>query len=264
VVGYSVALKTKDGGSPVWFGGGKLARDLTLPSLRQFWEVSAEDRKSAAAEWRATKSVTPGKEAILGGPDDWQRASLDIERAVEKLREIPVSDLAAWRAAALEAAGVFASWSRRFEGDSPGPMVVSADALVRSGQNRPGDSGPSRAASRDIRGIAAMVAQSELGNDSPIAWAMLIGQLGRTLRTIGDAHVARAETEMAKVLVDRLSAELTALHERVATSLNREQVPREQAFDERVAMQWLGGVGITLEIGDDLDLNLDRDVDFER
>jgi hypothetical protein len=29
-------------------------------------------------------------------------------------------------------------------------------------------------------------------------------------------------------------------------------------------MQWLGGVGITLEIGDDLDLNLDRDVDFER
>ena len=38
VVGYSVALRTGDGDTPIWFGGGKLAKDLTLPNLRQFWE----------------------------------------------------------------------------------------------------------------------------------------------------------------------------------------------------------------------------------
>jgi hypothetical protein len=39
-----------------------------------------------------------------------------------------------------------------------------------------------------------------------MVWAMLVDQLGRTLRAIGDAHGARREVEMAKVLVDRLSA----------------------------------------------------------
>ena len=39
VTGYSVALPgdtTKDGG-PVWYGGGKLAADLSWPKLRQRW-----------------------------------------------------------------------------------------------------------------------------------------------------------------------------------------------------------------------------------
>jgi hypothetical protein len=40
VTGYAVALPhdTASGGGPVWFGGGKLAADLTLPKLRVRWE----------------------------------------------------------------------------------------------------------------------------------------------------------------------------------------------------------------------------------
>ncbi len=43
VTGYAVALPDDRGssGGPVWFGGGKLASDLTLPKLRHRW--SAED-----------------------------------------------------------------------------------------------------------------------------------------------------------------------------------------------------------------------------
>jgi hypothetical protein len=39
VTGYAVALSsdTAKGGGPVWFGGGKLAADLTLPKLRCRW-----------------------------------------------------------------------------------------------------------------------------------------------------------------------------------------------------------------------------------
>ena len=39
MTGYAVALPgdtAKDGG-PVWYGGGKLAADLTWPKLRQRW-----------------------------------------------------------------------------------------------------------------------------------------------------------------------------------------------------------------------------------
>jgi hypothetical protein len=40
ITGYAVALPgdTARGGSPVWFGGGKLAADLTWPKLRSRWE----------------------------------------------------------------------------------------------------------------------------------------------------------------------------------------------------------------------------------
>ena len=235
VVGYSVALRTGDGDKPIWFGGGKLAKDLTLPNLRQFWEQSAEDRKTAVVEWCATRSDLLGRDAVLGDPDDWQRAVAGIERSVERLKAVPVSDLAAWRGAAREAAGVFSALSRRFEGDSLGPMADAAEALGRSAQSRSEDPPPSRAAVRDLRGIAAIVAQSELRNDSPIAWAMLLSQLGRTLDAIGDAHAARGESQMAKALRGRLSAEILKLHGRFETSSSQDLIPGEQTQVDRAA-----------------------------
>jgi len=237
-VGYLVALKTPDGTSPVWFGGGKLAKDLTLPHLRQFWGVSNDDRKTAVAEWTATKTVAPGREALGGHPDDWRRAVAAVERSVDRLRAVPVSDLAAWRGAAREAAGVFAAWSRRLEGNSPGPLAATADALARSAQNRPGEPGPDRGAVRDLRGVAAIVAQSQLGRDSSIAWAMLIDQLGRTLRAVGDAHAARGETEMTKVLIDTLSPEIAALQERFETNSIQELAPGERTHEDR-SLDWM-------------------------
>ena len=214
VVGYSVALRAKDGGPTIWFGGGKLAKDLTLPHLRRFWEIGAADRKSAVIEWSAARVVAPGRESVVGDPSDWQRVAGAIEGDVEKLKAIPASDLAAWRGAAREAAGLFAAWSRRFEGESPGPMARTADALARSAQSRPCDPVPNRDAVGNFRGVAAIVAQSQLSSDSPVTWAMLIDQLGRTLRAIGDAHVARGETETARVLLHIVSKELPLLRER--------------------------------------------------
>jgi hypothetical protein len=210
-----------------------LAKDLTLPHLRQFWAVSDDDRKAAVVEWIATKTVAPGREALRGHPDDWRRAVAAVERSVERLRAVPASDLPAWRGAAREAAGVFAAWSRRLEGNSPGPLAATADALGRSAQNRPGEPAPERGAVRDFRGVAAIVAQSQLSRDSPMAWAMLINQLGRTLRTIGDAHAARGETEMAKVLVDGLSAEIASLHDRFDRNSIQELVPGERTHEIR-------------------------------
>jgi hypothetical protein len=233
VVGYSVALRTRAGETPIWFGGGKLAKDLTLPHLRQFWEVSRDDQRAAVAEWSAAKSVAPGREALRGHPDDWRRAVAAVERSLERLRAVPASDLAAWRGAAREAAGVFAAWSRRLEGNSPGPLAATADALARSAQNRPGEPTPDRGAVRDFRGVAAIVAQSQLSRDSPMVWAMLIDQMGRTLRAIGDAHAARGEFTTAKVLVDTLSGEIAALHDRFETNSIQELAPGEPTHEVR-------------------------------
>jgi hypothetical protein len=245
VVGYSVAMRTQDGETPIWFGGGKLAKDLTLPNMRQFWEQSAGDRAAAVVEWRATKAVAPGRETIRGDSDDWMRAVAGVERSVERLRAVPASDLAAWRGVARETAGVFAAWSRRFEGDSPGPMAEVADALARSAQNRPDDPVPDRAAVRDSRGVAAIAARSAVDKSSPMIWASLVDQLGRTLRAIGDAHHARGEAEMAKALCGRLSDELSELHDRFTTSTSEGLVPGEQ-----IHVDWIPLALLDLDLDD--------------
>ena len=247
VVGYSVAFKAKDGESPVWFGGGKLAKDLTLPNMRQFWEQSAGNRTAAVVEWGSAKTVAPGREAILGDSNDWMRAVAGVEQSVERLKAVPASDLAAWRGVARETAGVFAAWSRRVEGDSPGPMAEVADALARSAQNRPDDPVPDRLAVRDFRGVAAIAARSAVDKNLPMVWASLVDQLGRTLRAIGDAHHARGEAEMAKTLCGRLSEELAELHDHFATSTAQELVPGEQ-----IHVDWIPLALLDLDL-DDLD-----------
>jgi hypothetical protein len=96
-----------------------------------------------------------------------------------------------------------------------------------------------------------------------MAWVMLLDQLGRTLRAISDAHVARGETQMAKALVEGLSMELEVLHDRLEMNSTRELMPEEQIFEERVAVRCLEGALITLDIEDDLELDLGHNVDFE-
>jgi hypothetical protein len=65
VTGYAVALPgdTSKAGNPVWYGGGRLAADLTLPKLRRRWSQpgdSADDRFTAAersAVWEHAAGV---------------------------------------------------------------------------------------------------------------------------------------------------------------------------------------------------------------
>jgi hypothetical protein len=62
---------------------------------------------------------------------------------------------------------------------------------------------------------------------------MLINQLGRTLRAIGDAHAARGEFNIAKVLVNGLSAEIASLHDRFETNSMQELAPGEPTHEVR-------------------------------
>jgi len=51
VVGMSVALPTGDGQSLIWHGGGRLAKDLTLPAIRKQWDQTAEQQSAAVDVW---------------------------------------------------------------------------------------------------------------------------------------------------------------------------------------------------------------------
>jgi hypothetical protein len=91
----------------------------------------------------------------------------------------------------------------------------------------------------------AIAAQSAVDKNSPMVWASLVDQLGRTLRAVGDAHHARGEAEIAKTLCGRLSDELSELHDRFKRSTFQELVPGEQ-----IHLDWIAEALLDLDLDD--------------
>src|SRR5437870_5647862 len=56
VVGYSVGVR---GDNIVWYGGGRLSPDLTLPKLRALWGSDEQTQRAAVAEWKREAPRTP-------------------------------------------------------------------------------------------------------------------------------------------------------------------------------------------------------------
>jgi hypothetical protein len=92
VTGYSVALPGDTGrdGKPVWFGGGKLAADLTWPRLSQRWAPGTRPGDPFTAEERAAM---------------WEHASRAADAATARIRHLAGTDPAAAADAAWAAAG---------------------------------------------------------------------------------------------------------------------------------------------------------------
>ena len=52
VVGYSAALRTENGQQTRWWGGGRIARDLTLTQLRTRWQDTPSSALEAVEAWK--------------------------------------------------------------------------------------------------------------------------------------------------------------------------------------------------------------------
>jgi len=78
LTGYAVALPGDTGkaGEPVWYGGGKLAADLTLPKLRRRWVGGSADDPFTAAERSAV----------------WEHAARAADRAAAQIRMLTGTD----------------------------------------------------------------------------------------------------------------------------------------------------------------------------
>src|SRR3954452_3618030 len=137
VAGYSVALRALAGQAPVYYGGGHLARDLTLPRLRERWPDTPEAAQAAVAEWSAARRnrrmAAPGREQQAPDPELWTTYGDELAQLRDQLRTVPSDDVATWAHVARETAGAFAAWSVRVE-PIPGPLAAGAAPLARSRQ----------------------------------------------------------------------------------------------------------------------------------
>jgi len=96
VTGYSVALAddTTSAGGPVWYGGGKLAADLTLPKLRRRWSGAPDGGAMRNAR------LTPAERAAI-----WDHAARAASDATAQIRQLAAAGDPASAADAAWAAG---------------------------------------------------------------------------------------------------------------------------------------------------------------
>lgn len=219
IVGYSAALRAPAGQAPVWYGGGHLARDLTLPRLRTQWPDTPQDAAAAVSEWTAAgrqrRVVAPGREQHEPDPQLWKRYGDELAAMREQLRRVPAHDVATWAYVARETSGAFAAWSLRVE-PTPGPLAATARQLARSAQLHAHQVRPRRAGLPSASGVALLLSSASRGGRGPVGEAVLLRQLANTAQALHDAHVASGEARTAQALADVVRGQLATVARELA------------------------------------------------
>lgn len=162
VIGYSVALPAQASGAArtIWYGGGKLAADLTLPKLRARWTTSTPASPATArttppdalALWQRAGDVVastapsaarthvdaapsvPSARPAGGSAGPWWAAVDHVEAAARELRNLPYDNTMAWSRAASDAAALLSLLADRTEGELPTDLADAAYTLAWSAQ----------------------------------------------------------------------------------------------------------------------------------
>jgi hypothetical protein len=184
VTGYAVALPgdTARGGDPVWFGGGKLAADLTLPRLRRRWEPA---RVTSAAQF------TPQERT-----DIWEHAVRTAASAAAQIRGDDMASPAAAADAAWAAADVL-----NVAAAALGSRVLrrAADSYDRAARAPYGKVPRPTPAGNSLRQTARMLAAAAAagGDDTTRAVVALIHQLVTLAEAVADLRQARGHVAQA-------------------------------------------------------------------
>ncbi|WP_341359620.1 hypothetical protein V5H98_18195 [Georgenia sp. M64] len=216
VTGYTVAQRPEAGERPIWYGGGNLARDLSLPRLRDGWPDTPTGASEAVAEWNAAKRgkrvVSPGREAREPDPQLWEQRSAELRALVDRLRSVDVEDRDTWATVARQTAGALAAWSNATE-ETPGDLAAAAEALSRSAQTYRRTVPPTRAGTVAISGAAMLLASATRGGRGAVAQAAMIRQLLRLTQAVHDASVAAGQVRQARLLAEDTRVRLVRLRD---------------------------------------------------
>jgi hypothetical protein len=193
VTGYAVALPTgaTADGAPVWFGGGKLAPDLTWPQLQHRWAhapAAPEQPVPRAAAYQTAAAVVRG-----AGADLHQSMSSDPASVADVIAA--TSDL------------VFVT-ARVVEGRHPAGLTATVDLFDRAWREPHRQPAPDPRAGRALRDAARILARAT--RPRPGDARQLVALLEATVSLIE----AIAELRTAQ----HRDAQATAAH-RAATSL---------------------------------------------
>ena len=231
--GYAVSLMSTGAGDPtgqqaVWFGGGKLAPDLSLPQLRARWGQDDGASRGQAGEQPAPASRAGGPaHAPVGDLSDlerrrlWVGAQHAVHRADADLgyASSHPSDAAAQataQAAAASAAEMFGALGWLVERKRGGPLHAAAEDYGRAARDLHRRTVPATVHSRSARTAAGALLSARLVKRAQTR--QLLALLDR-LTALSESLARLRETQgrAAQALAARRAAEqLTTEHQRRA------------------------------------------------
>jgi hypothetical protein len=237
ITGYAVALPahgTTDYAS-VWFGGGKLAPDLSLPQLHARWTPNGAastafgDRRGMAASDGRRAGTTgsagpPTRE--LSEPERrrlWLSAQHCLRDAAEQIRHASgphasPADRAAAQAAAAAASEMLHALSWLVERKRGGPLRAAAESYDRAARDLHRHTVPPTARSRSTRSAAGALLGTRLVKRAEtrqlLALLSHLSSLAQSLERLRQVQGRAAQAQAAR----RAAEQLTAGHTRRATA----------------------------------------------
>jgi len=211
VVGYRVALldtpREPGGSKAVWFGGGKLAHDLTLPALRAGWTRAGDPgpawrrvRTAAPAPTEAGLGSTPAPTSARPAPEqvsrDFAAATTTLRGAVMTARLVG-GDGAEVARAARDTGGLLAAIAEHAPPTDRRRLVQASAHLARVGQVEHGQARGARSPlSPGFAQVAVTVLTAAAGGTA--STAVLLAQVARLTRTVAELHAVQSRVAAAR------------------------------------------------------------------
>ena len=241
ITGYAVALPDRydTGGTPIFFGGGKLAPDLSLPRLQRRWSgfgagwQSSTGPAAAAADRAATRAAgepVGGRQVRsdrFGLTETerlriWKQATLAARTAGEHIAAHVADNPAAAADAAWAASDFLAAAGRVVEGRKGGPLTDAAQQYDSAARELFGRTPAPTAAGTGLRVAGRLLLSAQVAKPSELRQLLaLLAQLSaltdavvrlrETQQRAGQASAARRAAEQLRDLTagySRLQAPL--------------------------------------------------------
>ena len=239
VTGYAVALRASgadaaEGREPVWFGGGKLAPDLTFPQLRARWcndHAAPRHAGHVGDTLRDGLVLAPAERQAL-----WVAAGQAIGRADEQLRAAASGEPAARgmaEAAAVAASEVLAAVGRLTERSGAGPLHQAAAAYDRAARGLrrrlPVPTGPARRTRRAAGALRSMEFVRRADTRQLLQLVEQLSRLSMTLAVLREQQGRAAQAAAARRAAELLTAEQTRRNAAAHASVHRLTVTPQTA-----------------------------------
>ncbi len=211
VVGYRVALadppREQAGSKAVWFGGGTLAHDLTLPALRAGWTRDADPATAwrraptaAPAPTEAGLDSTPAPTSIRPAPEqvsrDFAAAATTLRGAVMTTRLLG-GDGAEVARAARDTGGLLAAIAEHAPPAERRRLAQASAHFARAGQVEHGQARGARSPlSPGFARVAVTVLTAASGGTA--STAVLLAQVARLTRTVAELHAVQHRVAAAR------------------------------------------------------------------
>ena len=237
VVGYSAALRTEDGQQTRWWGGGRIARDLTLTQLRTRWQDTPSSALEAVEAW---KGHYP-KRAPYDGPL-WEDRIRALEHFRVYLEQLSPTDRVGLANASADIAGLL--HAQAITARTSGGRDMLERAAVQVGRcaqlkTRPADKRLVDVGARMASDLALSIAATSSPHMAAVALAHATVDLVQVIADLheaaGQASTAAAIERDAQAVFDRMNTyprvdvgALTSAYERLeraSAPVQREAVP---------------------------------------